>query len=359
MLEKDTLFQESGHGGDLLGFAARFGKRAEDILDFSSNINPLGLPDSLTQLYHHSLADLSLYPDPGARPLVEKIAEVFSLTPEGIMAGNGSMEILNLAVRALKPRRALLIEPCFNEYRRLLEHQGCGVSVISLKPEEDFRFCLESVLQRLPEVQLLILGHPNNPTGTALTREKMLSLVEQARRLGVFVIADEAFADWEPEISVAREAQREEGLLVVRSLTKFFALAGIRSGFAIGPQDLIQKMKSEQGPWACNRLAQKLSTAILADLDFAVKSRRWLREEKEWLRVSLKNFKNFEVFPSRTNFFLVKSEEPVSALFDFLGRRGIYIRQIQDIPGFEDSFFRIAVKTRKDNQRLVEALSSK
>lgn len=350
-------FQESGHGGDLLGFAARFGKREEEILDFSSNINPLGPSETLIELYHRSAAELSRYPDAGARPFVEKIAEIYSISPEMILAGNGSMEILSLAVRALKPARALIVEPCFKEYRALLENQGCLVSAVPLNPEDNFKFPLNLLANQLSRVQLLILGHPNNPTGTALTSEEMTFLLEQARRARVFVIADEAFADWTPEISVIPEVQKG-GLLVVRSLTKFFALAGIRSGFAIGLTDLIRKMKTDQGPWSCNRLAQKLSIAAMEDREFSLKTRNWFKEEAEWLRASLEGLGEFKVFPSLANFFLVKSNRPAPDLFDFLGPRGIYVKQVKDILGFEDSFFRIAVRTRGDNQRLIETLSA-
>lgn len=358
MDNKQITFQESGHGGDLMGFAARYGKREDEIIDFSSNINPLGPPGSVLRLYQDSAADLSRYPDPGARPFVQKIAETFSLSPSGVIAGNGSMEILSLAVRALKPPRALIVEPCFSEYRQLLEKQGCRVVSIPLDPEDDFKFPLDFLVSQVPGVKLLILGHPNNPTGTGFTREEMSFLLEHTRRARVFVIADEAFADWSPEISMIPEVQKG-GLLVVRSLTKFFALAGIRSGFALGMDDLIQKMKSEQGPWSCNRLAQILSAAALEDLDFQAKTRDWFRDEREWLKTSLESFREFKIFPSRANFFLVQSKRPVEALSDFLGRQGIYIRRVKEIAGSEDSFFRVAVRTREDNQRLIEALHAK
>ncbi len=350
-------FQESGHGGDLLGFAERFGKCEEDILDFSSNINPLGPSQALLDLYHRSAAELSRYPDAGARPFVEKIAEIFSVSPEQVLAGNGSMEILSLAVRALKPARALIVEPCFKEYRALLENQGCLVSAVPLNPEDNFQFPRDLLANQLSRMQLLILGHPNNPTGTALAPEEIIFLLEQARRARVFVIADEAFVDWTPEISVISEVQKG-GLLVVRSLTKFFGLAGIRSGFAIGLADLIRKMKTDQGPWSCNRLAQKLSIAALEDREFSSKTRNWFKEEAEWLRTSLEGLGEFKVFQSLANFFLLQSKSPAPDLFDFLGHRGIYVKQVKDILGFEDSFFRIAVRTRGDNQRLIEALSA-
>src|SRR3989338_2176447 len=175
-------FQESGHGGDLLGFAERFGKREEEILDFSSNINPLGPSQALIELYHRSAAELSRYPDAGARPFVEKIAELFSVSPEQVLAGNGSMEILSLAGRALKPARALIVEPCFKEYRALLENQGDRKSTRLLNPEDNFKFPLDLLVNQLSKMQLLILGHPNNPTGTALAPEEMAFLLEQARR---------------------------------------------------------------------------------------------------------------------------------------------------------------------------------
>ncbi len=271
------------------------------------------------------------------------------------------MALLGLAVRALAPKRALLIEPCFSEYRRLLKQQSAEVHSISLREEDDFNFKLSEIAEALPSIDLLILGHPNNPTGSALGRAELLELLEQAARHGVYVIIDEAFSDWVPEISVANEIKEESNFIVVRSLTKFFALAGIRAGFALGPSKLIARMKEAAEVWSVNRLAEKLSIAALRDKVFQAKSRSWFLEESCWIHQVLESLgSGFKVYPSLANFFLIRIpmiDVRGQTLFEFLGRRKLFVRPAKNFLGLNESYYRFALRTRKDNELLLQFLN--
>lgn len=348
------------HGGDLRGFAGKFGLREEEILDFSSNINPLEFPPSVANLYFQLLPELSRYPDPTAQELRLEISRHFPVWPENVIAGNGTMGLLSLAIRTLAPRRALLIEPSFTEYRRLLNLQGTEVRSLLLKEENRFEFSLPQILGALSGVDLLLLGHPNNPTGTALSRAALLELLQEARRRNIFVVIDEAFADWSPEISVAREIKDNTYFLVVRSLTKFFSLAGIRSGFALGSRKFIEKLAACQETWSCNRLAQKLSIAALREGEFRRRSLEWFREESRWMLVALESLGWLKVYPSLANFFLLKVKPPFYAqtLSQDLGQRKIYVRTLLDFAGLDASYLRVALRSRKDNESLLAALHS-
>ncbi len=351
-------FEISAHGGDLQAFSKRYHKREDEIIDFSSNVNPLGIPESLQSVYQASMDDLSLYPDPYAQLFCERIADLFRLSPENVIAGNGSIALLEVAIRFLRPKRALLIEPCFTEYRRLLKLHGAQIQHIPLSPKQDFQFTLERILKHLSKTDLLIFGHPNNPTGSALSVSEIHLLLKETRKKGVFMIVDEAFVDWIPELSVVNQVGDSNPLLVVRSMTKFFALAGIRSGFALGSRALIQAMANHLGLWNCNRLAQKLSIAAFSDLTFQEKTRSWLRGERAWLTQAIEQLEGFKVFPSLANFLLVRSQKPLHGFFDFLGHRGIYVRTVSDFVGLDDSYFRIAVRTRKENEYLTQVLNA-
>ena len=346
------------HGGDLKRFAKTFGVREEDLLDFSCNINPLGIPDSVARVYRESERELSLYPDPRAEDLCKEVSGHYGLLPENVIAGNGSMGLLALTLRTLNPKKALLVEPCFTEYRRLLALQGVEISSVLLKASQEFQFPLAEILDAMKSVECLILGHPNNPTGTVLKRAELLALLEEAGRRGVFVVLDEAFADWMPEISASDQVRRMNHLIVIRSLTKFFALPGIRAGFALGPASWIEKMQHHQETWSCNRLAQKLSVAALRDAFFQERSRAWFRGESEWFRKALSSLEGFRVFPSAANFFLAKAPLPPKSvsLFEFLGSRGICPRSVADFKGLDESYFRTAVLLREDNRVLLESL---
>lgn len=348
------------HGGNLRAFAKQFRLKESEVLDFSSNINPFGIPESVCRLYLESAHELSRYPDPSSTDLCHEIAKQFSVQSEQVIAGNGSMAVLGLAIRALAPKRALLIEPCFSEYRRLLEQQGAQVHSIFIREEDDFNFKLLEIVDILPSIDLLILGHPNNPTGTALRRAELLKLLEQAAHHEVHVIVDEAFADWTPEISVAHEIKEDSNFIVVRSLTKFFALAGIRSGFALGPSKLIAKMKAASEIWSVNRLAEKLSVAALQDTVFQAKSRTWFLEESVWFHKALESLGGFKVYPSLANFFLVRMpmiEAGDQTLFEFLAQRKLFVRPAQNFLGLNESYYRFALRRRKDNESLLHALN--
>jgi len=344
------------HGGHRERFAKRYGFELNEIFDFSSNINPLGPPARAKEIYEKSFEELSWYPEPHAESFSQMIAQHFSTTRDQVIVGNGSLAVLNLAIRALRPKMVLIAEPSFSEYRRIVQVEGAGVREIDLNPNENFEISLSRILEGLPGVDLMILGHPNSPTGTALSREALRGLLHEAKRQKVFTILDEAFVDWVPEISAVSQVRDDRPLLVVRSMTKFYALAGIRIGFGIGPKGIIEKMKNLQGPWTCNRTAQRLGQASLVDRAFEEKSRLFMNEEKMWLKSALEEIQDVRVFPSLANFFLVQVPPDAQELCDFLGGQGICIRDAANYRGLDSSYIRLAVRSRDENKRLVLSL---
>ena len=347
------------HGGDTKKFAERFGIAESAVLDFSSNVNPFGIPGNALAAYHAMEDELARYPDSRAERFSREVSRHFPVFIENILAGPGSMSLLSLLVRVLAPRRALLIEPCFNEYRRLLNQQGTEGRSVLLREGAEFRFPLTEIINAMRGTDFLLLGHPNNPTGTALSREDMKFLLDEARRRGVFVVIDEAFADWCPEYSLAAEVKDNCAFAVVRSLTKFYGLAGVRAGYVLGARKLIGKLASVQEPWAVSRPAEVLSAAALADTEFTEKTRRWFAEESRWLYRALDSLGTVRVFPSLANFFLLKfrTAAKISSLYEALGSKGIMIRTVRDFAGLDDSYFRIALRLRAENETLIEALN--
>lgn len=345
------------HGGDLRGFAKQFGVKEEEILDFSSNINPLGIPPKVSELYPKLLPEISIYPNSESIELRDFIASRLHLSPDSILVGNGSMSLIGLAIRALRPRRALLIEPCFNEYRRLLELEKAEIVSFALSPENQFQFSFANLDNLLTGVDLVILGHPNNPTGTCLSREDMKNFLDQTQAKNISVLLDEAFVDWRPENSMIQEVKKYSHVLAIRSLTKFYALAGLRVGYAVGPKSWIDPMKALQDTWSCNRLAQKLALAALEDKEFETKTLAWFKEESHYFYDALSKMQGVTVFPSCANFFLVQIPKKSEInLYEHLGKRGVYIRQAQDFSGLDSSYFRFALRNRADNLVLLTDL---
>jgi len=346
------------HGGDIFGFAKESGHSPTGIMDFSSNINPLGISPAIEKAYKESLGLIAQYPDQYARELCVEIAGHLSISPDHVIAGNGAIALIDLAIRTIKPKRALLVEPCFNEYRRLLLLQNADVRQILLKEENDFKFSYQDILQGLDGVDMVILGYPNNPTGTALSVKEMMALIEETQRRRIFLIVDEAFVDWAPERSVYQEIQRSPSLIVVRSLTKFFGLAGIRAGFALSAPELIGRLRAVQEPWSCNALAQRLSIAALQDTTFQHKSRSWFKEESNHFYQLLSQVPEIKVFSSLANFFLIKlwDREREKVFLNFIKYRGIYLREMDDMAGLTRDYFRVALKGRDENLFLITTL---
>lgn len=344
------------HGGDIDGFAREMGKDRKSIFDFSSNINPLGISPKVKKVYEESFNCISEYPDSYAREFCQEVAQRLSVFSDNAIAGNGAISLIDLAIRSIRPKRALVIEPCFNEYRRLLYLYGADVRQIFLKEEQNFKFSCEDMIKRLDGIDMIILGYPNNPTGTALKLQEMISLIQETKRRKIFLLVDEAFIDWNPELSIYQEIKRSSSLAVIRSLTKFFGLAGIRSGFALAAPEVIARMRSVQEPWSCNTLAQRLSIAALQDVEFQKRSLQWFKEESSEFYRLLSQLPEIKVFPSLVNFFLVKlnDKEVRERFWSYIKSQGIYIREMNDIEGLNNSYFRVALKDQRQNLFLIE-----
>ena len=349
------------HGGELRLFSEKFGIPEREILDFSSNINPWGPPDSVREIFESLKEELRVYPDSEALAFRREVARHFPIFPENVIAGNGAAELLDLILRLLRPKRALLIEPTFLEYRRLLNLQGAQIRSISLREKDSFRFSPSEVANALLGVDVAIFAHPNNPTGTHLSRESLQHLLGEAKRRNIFIVLDEAFVDWTPELSMAKEVRDDSFFFVVRSLTKFFALPGIRIGYGLGSRKLIEKLNTLQVPWSCNRLAQKLGETALRDGRFINESRDWLSTERDWLEAGLQKISWLKAYPSASNFLLVR-HAPSSegrSLIEAMAKRGIYLRDLTEFPGLGPTYFRVAVRKREENEKLLAALCSR
>lgn len=349
------------HGGELRQFSEKYGIPENKIVDFSSNINPLGPPPSVREVYEASVGELQHYPDPEALEFRREVARRFPLWPENVVAGNGAAELLDLILRFLHPRRAFLIEPTFLEYRRLLNLHGAEIRSISLKALQGFRLSFSELINALTGIEVLILAHPNNPTATHLTKEELQHLLHEAKRRNIFVVLDEAFVDWAPDLSLAREVRDDSFFFVIRSLTKFYALPGIRIGYGLGSRKLIERLAAYQVAWSCNRLAQKLGTVALRDETFAEESRRWLALERREFESRLAEIPGFKVYPSATNFLLVHAgnRSAGSSLIEEISKQGIYVRDLTEFPGLGPSYFRLAVRKREENTRLIELLKAR
>ena len=344
------------HGGDVYQLARSLELDVSELLDFSANINPLGFPAGIAGAVQESLKDIVHYPDRRCLELTRDLAVYHGLSPEQILVGNGSTELIYLAVRALKPNKALIVAPAFSEYEHALEN--AGVPVDFLITTEAQNFTLDQALD--PQgADLVFLAHPASPSGALLPPELLLEVAARLNDAGVFLLLDEAFIDFVEDASFKTQLGQFPRVLLLRSFTKFFAIPGMRLGYLLGAPVLISRLAALQEPWSVNTLAQAMGRACLKDRDYITRTRDLIREEKEYLFEGLAFLPGLQPFPSAVNYLLVKltsSDFIASGLRQALFMNKIVIRDASNFRGLDEHFFRVAVRSREENDRLLSSL---
>jgi threonine-phosphate decarboxylase len=349
------------HGGQVFSAARRHNVPLADILDFSANINPFGPSPKALQRLRRDLDVIRFYPDTENWELRDLVSKQEAIDSGCILFGNGATHLLHLIPRVLKPRTALVLEPGFSEYGSALERAGCRIHRLLLRPQADFRLDRETLFRMLDRSrpQLLVLGNPNNPTGSILPPPLLSELIDACSKRHINLVLDESFIEFAPYPSRALEATRRTSLVVVRSLTKFWALAGLRIGYLVAHKTLVDKLYAGSEPWSVNTLASSAAVESLRDLKYRRKTLDLIRRERSFLMEQLARLPWLKPFPSVTNFLLVRITTPAitsTQLRESLEQRNILVRDGASFPGFGRHHFRIAIQNRADNQRLIAEL---
>jgi threonine-phosphate decarboxylase len=348
------------HGGNIYEIERRYKK---DVVDFSANINPLGLPQEVKRYLYKNFDKILHYPDPQAWSLVGKIAKYWGIDEKNILLGNGSVELIYLIAFTFKPKTTLIPIPTFSEYERAAKSVGSKIRFLRLKEKDSFRLDLvrpyqERGLGSVNKADVFFLCHPNNPTGNFIL-DNLRAIRELVSRL---VVVDEAFMDFlsdQKTHTLVRKAAKSKKIVVLRTFTKMYALPGLRIGYLVAHQDTIRRLKQHQPPWSTNSLAQLAAELILKDKEYVRQSICLLEEEKKFLFNEIAKIKIFAPYPSVTNFLLVKIKDTgltSSLLREKLIRRGILIRDCANFKGLGNKFIRIAVRSHKENAMLIRAL---
>ena len=367
------------HGGNLAWAAALAGCPASAILDFSASISPLGPPESALDAIQAHLSSLTAYPDPDYGELRTALGEALNVDPDWILPGNGSAELLTWAAWDLSKLEATyLVTPAFGDYWRALSAFGakvlkCPLELQLLDAEPGSRLVMEdlSVSNRSlvsPSFRLpvplalnaergLLLNNPHNPTGLLFAREAILPYVKQ---FGM-VVVDEAFMDflppWEQE-TLIDAVEEFPNLVILRSLTKFYSLPGLRLGCAIAHPDILGRWQLRRDPWPVNALAAAAAAAVVRDTVFERQTWDWLPVARRELFEGLANLPGLQPIAGAANFLLVESSMSVSLIQkSLLERHRILIRDCLSFPELGDRFFRVAVRSRAENLRLIAGLA--
>jgi len=349
------------HGGQLLAVATRFGVAAAELTDFSANINPDGPPAALLAGLREAVEELSLltsYPDLEELGLREAVAGVVSLPMECCVVANGFVPLLAAAVQALGVRRCLLTVPAFSEYRRALEQAGAEVVVLRLSGDDLFRYNSDAIVRAAEEAgcDTVLLANPQNPSGVLAAAGLMRSLVEQAEQIGLRVLVDEAFIDYAPEESIASAVQVARNLVVFRSVTKFFAVPGLRVAFAVSHAAWAEEIRQRLAPWAITTLAARALMAGLANEEFASASRKRNQRRRAELEAALRGL-GFWVCSGAANFLLFRVPNGESLWERMITQHRIVLRSCANYEGLDATYYRAAVRSEAENRQLIEALA--
>ena len=367
----------TGHGGNLRALAARAGRDPAALLDFSASVNPLGPPECLRAVLAGAVEGLVHYPDPENTELAHALAARHRVPAGQIVVGNGSSEILFALARGLRYDRALIPVPSYIDYAAAVQRAGRTVALLPLDERAGFVLDFAALEDQLHGGELVLLGQPNNPTGLAFDGRQFRALA--ARRPTTLFVVDEAFADFlDGYCSLADD--RPENVVVVRSFTKFYAIPGLRLGYAVADESVALRIRGQLTPWSVGTLAQAAGVALLAEEDYARQTVACVGHERRQLIARLQGLPGLHVYPGEANFLLVRLDGPRGqshfcgdhasrgarpqksgqspALADALLAAGIAIRTFDPSQGLDGRFFRVAVRTAAENQRLCDALAA-
>ena len=352
------------HGGEVFRLAMKFGIDIDKIIDFSANINPLGLPPGVDSALHDALRNLANYPEIDAESLRLCVAKRHGLDRENVIVGNGSSALIYLLTRVFKPTKSLIWSPTFTEYERALKQvQSEVINLNCLDPEN--RVSLQKIIAVTLDAQpdLVFLCNPNNPTGTLWSVLELEEILTALNKAGIICVIDEAFIDFVGcGASFANRVDEFANLIVLRSLTKIYALAGIRCGYLLSGHSLTRRLAGFLEPWSVNTLALNAAvTALANDNEFIKKTLVLVANERDKLSRNLKQLRFLKPYPSFANYILTRVDSSVNCeeLRDFIFvRDNILIRLCGDYVGLSDNYVRFAVKTKAENCRLIEGLSA-
>lgn len=337
------------HGGDVYG-------ADRPALDFSISLNPMGPPTGVLEAARAAVLDWNRYPDPKCRALRQAAARRDGVPEELLLFGNGASDLIDRFLRALRPRRALLLAPTFSEYRRGLEGIGCEIEVFFLDKGKSFTVS-ESILNVVrPGVDLVFLCDPNNPTGRRMEPELLQALLDRCREAGAFLAVDQCFLELTEGDQNALVSQLAGGgLFLLRALTKSYALAGLRLGYCLcGDRALLEQMEVLGAPWPVSAPAQAAGMCAFRDfLDWPQQCLPFLREERVRLTRALEDL-GLWVCPSDANFILFQG--PTYLGERLLREKNILIRNCVNYSGLGPGWYRIGIQGEAENTRLLQTL---
>lgn len=363
------------HGGNIYKVFRE--KNIKEILDYSSNINPYGIPESLKKRITENLEVLERYPDPDYVELREKLANLNKVNLSDIILGNGATEIIFLFMKVINPKKILIVSPTFGEYERAVKATGISgdienkkieIEYFELKESDDFKLNIENLKNELEnKYDLLIICNPNNPTGKFLKLAQTEEILKECNKYDTKLFIDEAFIEFLEDgmkESIINTEGNKKNLFVTRAFTKFFAIPGLRLGYGMYfDKELEKKISEKKEPWSVNNFAEMAGLTVLDDAEYIEKTLKWIAEEKIYMYEKLNEISGIKVYETEVNFITGKIDEKlfseglnVKVLREKILEQGILIRDASNFKFLDERFFRLAIKDRASNERIIEVM---
>jgi threonine-phosphate decarboxylase len=334
------------------------------VIDFSASINPLGPPPAALDAYHEASAAIQSYPSAYPTELARRIAEWIGVAPEELIVGNGSTHLIHLLARLYPVYFPYIAIPTFSEIANAFRLSDSTPCAIALGREDGFVPRVEQIVDAMNHrAAAVFIGRPNSPTGSMASLARAEEIVRECERFHALCVFDEAFIDFagrrESAVEIIRSwpLRRRQGLMIIGSLTKIFAIPGLRVGYLVAPPGIVAEMRPHIEPWSINSVAERVALACLdgAD-DFARTTHEFVTREREYLSARLAPLEGIAVFRSAANFMMIEVAENDRENFGrFMLGRGIAVRDLRRLPGCEPGLYRVAIRKRDDNDRLIAA----
>lgn len=342
------------HGGNIYKLKRDNGI---EVLDYSSNINPLGVPNSFKKAVIENFETLEKYPDIDYVELRTAIGDYNNCHIDNVVVGNGATEVLFLYMKAVKAKKVLIIAPTFAEYERAARAAGRDVKFFPLS--KDFSLNENMLLEFITDEDVVVMCNPNNPTGKFQNLEKIKKIADFLERKNKKLFIDEAFIefvdDWKDKTAFLL---KHKNIFILRALTKFFALPGVRLGYGLTyDESILDEIKNIREPWSVNGVAEIAGKTMLLDTLYIHETENWIKKEKLWFYEELCKIDNIEVTPTETNFILVKLlNDNAKSFRKKMIENGVLVRDASNFMFLDESYIRSAIKDRKKNEQVLEAL---
>lgn len=352
---------EVKHGGNLFEIERHYGYKKEEILDFSGNINPLGVSKKAKDFMRENLDLVSIYPDPEYKALSKAICTYSDGREDDLFLGNGATSLISGFIRAVNPKKAMIISPAYSEYKEQLQKIGSDINYYLLSAKNDFFLDLNNLVDEINKnkIELLVICNPNNPTGKTLTKDEIEFLLKST---SCYIMVDETYVEFTDTITYSSVPLTKNYplLMVIRGTSKFFGIPGLRLGYGFCSEKKIRTTLEEDGNlWDVNIVATTMGEIMFKDEDFIKNSKNLISNERDYLSSELSSLAGVKVYPTCGNFILsqiISGDITANIICQEAIKEKMLVRNASSFEGFDNTFFRVCILSPEANRKLISKL---